>query len=138
MPLNVTTDNFQGQKVVVIDDDERVRLAMHNLMTGWGCECVSGESAEEVLSQTSDNHFDLLLVDYRLREEKIGRDAIETIRTHLGKHIPAIIITGDTAANRISEAQSSDALLLHKPLPTSQLRRIMASMLSDSDYVRVD
>jgi len=107
-------------------------------MENWGCACVSGESAEEVIAQSPDTSFDLLLVDYRLREGKTGRDAIETVRAHLGKHVPAIIITGDTASDRIAEAQSSDALLLHKPASTSQLRRIMASMLSDSDYAVVD
>ncbi|MFT4636539.1 MAG: CheY-like chemotaxis protein [Arenicella sp.] len=97
-----------------------------------GCYCINGESAAEVLAQTSDADFDLLLVDYRLREGTTGRDAIQTIRAKLGQQTPAIIITGDTAANRISEAQSSDALLLHKPASTSQLRRIMASILIDS------
>jgi len=138
LPKNAENNNFDGHKVVVIDDDERVRISMHRLMENWGCACVSGESAEEVIAQSPDTSFDLLLVDYRLREGKTGRDAIETVRAHLGKHVPAIIITGDTASDRIAEAQSSDALLLHKPASTSQLRRIMASMLSDSDYAVVD
>jgi signal transduction histidine kinase/CheY-like chemotaxis protein len=138
LPIDVEITEFSGQKVIVVDDDERVRLSMHRLMESWGCYCVSGESAKEVLAQTSDRDFDLLLVDYRLREGTTGRDAIEAIRAYTGKQIPAIIITGDTASNRIAEAQSSDALLLHKPASTSQLRRIMASMLSQSEYVEAD
>ncbi len=138
LPNNADVIDFQGQTVVVIDDDERVRVSMHSLMENWGCICISGESAEEVIEQMYGNHIDLLLVDYRLREGKTGRDAIESIRTHLDKHVPAIIITGDTASDRIAEAQSSDALLLHKPASTSQLRRIMASMLSDQEYASID
>jgi signal transduction histidine kinase/CheY-like chemotaxis protein len=140
LPSDTKITEFNGQKVIVIDDDERVRVSMHHLMESWGCECISAESAEHVITQIPDKHsvFDLLLVDYRLREGKTGRDAIEAIRAHLGKQIPAIIITGDTASNRIAEAQSSGALLLHKPASTSQLRRIMASMLSDSEYTNVD
>lgn len=138
LPSDADVSEFNGQRVIVVDDDERVRVSMHHLMESWGCDCVSGESAESIISQVSDDHFDLLLVDYRLREGRTGREAIETIRNHLGKHVPAIIITGDTASNKIAEAQSSDALLLHKPASTSQLRRIMTSMLSDSKYARLD
>ncbi|MFT6723797.1 MAG: hypothetical protein ACJARN_000650, partial [Arenicella sp.] len=39
----------------------------------FGCYCINGESAAEVLAQTSDADFDLLLVDYRLREGTTGR-----------------------------------------------------------------
>lgn len=140
LPSDTRITEFNRQKVIVIDDDERVRLSMHSLMESWGCECISAESAEEILTQIADKDtdFDLLLVDYRLREGKTGREAIKAIRAYLGKQIPAIIITGDTASNRIAEAQSSDALLLHKPVSTSQLRRIMTSMLSDSEYANID
>jgi signal transduction histidine kinase/CheY-like chemotaxis protein len=140
LPSDTRITEFNRQKVIVIDDDERVRLSMHSLMESWGCECISAESAEEILIQIADEDtdFDLLLVDYRLREGKTGREAIKAIRAYLGKQIPAIIITGDTASNRIAEAQSSDALLLHKPVSTSQLRRIMTSMLSDSEYANID
>jgi len=138
LPKNADIESFKGQNVIVIDDDERVRISMHSLMESWGCMCISGESADDVIAQTSNNSFDLLLVDYRLREGKTGRDAIDTVRKHLSKHVPAIIITGDTASDRITEAQQSDALLLHKPASTSQLRRIMASMLSDSEYANID
>jgi len=137
-PKDANITSFKGYNVIVVDDDERVRVSMHSLMESWGCKCISGESSDDVINQMQGDKVDLLLVDYRLREGKTGRDAIKAIRTVLGKHVPAIIITGDTASNRISEAQSSDALLLHKPASTSQLRRIMASMLNDSDYVSLE
>ena len=54
-----------------------------------------------------------------MREEKTGREAIELLRDKLDANLPAIIITGDTAADRLREAQASDALLLHKPVASS-------------------
>lgn len=138
LPHDSDGANFEGSTVVVIDDDTRVRIAMHTLMENWGSACISGESAEEIIAQLNGEAVDLMIVDYRLREGRTGREAIHSMREHLEHHVPAIIITGDTAADRIAEAQSSDALLLHKPASTSQLRRIMASMLNDSDYARLD
>jgi hypothetical protein len=40
--------------------------------------------------------------------------------------LPAIIITG---ADRLREAQTSDALLLHKPVSSTALQRTIASLL---------
>ena len=70
-----------------------------------------------------------MIVDYRLREEKTGREAIELLRNKLDTNLPAIIITGDTAADRLRDAQASDALLLHKPVSSSELQRTMANLL---------
>ncbi len=132
LPRNTNKEDFKGQSIAVIDDDRRVRESMHNLMVSWGCRCISGESAGEILSQADahDHSFDLLIVDYRLREGVTGKETIHEIRASLKEHVPAIIITGDTDANRIVEAQSSDALLLHKPASTRQLRRMMLNLLN--------
>jgi signal transduction histidine kinase len=121
--------NFSGQTVVVIDDDSRVRASMKNLMHNWGCECVSAENSHDAILQLGSKQPDILLVDYRLRDSKTGRDAIAEIRSHYLQNIPAIIITGDTATDRIKEAQAVDALLLHKPASTKQLQRIMRKLL---------
>ena len=39
LPSNVDISQFHGQNVIVIDDDERVRVSMHSLMETWGCHC---------------------------------------------------------------------------------------------------
>jgi len=123
--------SFSGHTIMVIDDDLQVRVSMCSLLKTWGCECLQAESADQAIKEIDKQHneLDLLLVDYRLREEKTGREAIEQIRLHTGKAIPAIIITGDTAAERIQDAQSADALLLHKPASAMQLHRLMHSLL---------
>jgi len=121
--------NFSGKRILVIDDDPRILASMLSVLKSWKCECIGGESADETLSQLNDFKPDLLLVDYRLRENKTGREAIESIRAFTNRHIPAIIITGDTGAERIVESQAADALLLHKPASTRQLQRMMLSLL---------
>lgn len=124
-----TINRFDNKCILVIDDDESIRLAMRELLQLWGCECLLAESAEEGLTIIHNKTVDLMIVDYRLREEKTGSEAIKLIRNELDTNIPAIIITGDTAANRLREAQSTDAMLLHKPVVASDLQRIMANLL---------
>lgn len=123
--------DFSGHAILVLDDDHQVRVSMSSLLKTWGCTCLLAESADQAINEIDKHHngINLMLVDYRLREQKTGRQAIEQIRQHTGKTIPAIIITGDTASERIQDAQSADALLLHKPASAKQLHRLMQSLL---------
>ena len=50
------------------------------------------------------------------------------LRAHWGEHIPAIILTGDTSPQRLRDAQSTAALLLHKPVSSSQLMLAMVEL----------
>ncbi len=130
MPKENNVKRFDEKHILIIDDDESVRLAMRELLLSWGCDCVIAESADEGLASVKDKQIDLLIVDYRLREEKTGREAIQLIREHHSAELPAIIITGDTAADRLREAQASDALLLHKPVASTELQKAMGRLLT--------
>jgi len=136
IPKSRKTISFQGTTVVVIDDDENVRKAMLQVLKSWGCRCFDGESADEVITalkvqNVGANDVHLALVDYRLRHGTTGKDAIESLRKELYSALPAIIITGDTAKDRITEARSVDALLIHKPASVRQLRSMMQTLLRD-------
>ncbi|PCJ22723.1 MAG: hybrid sensor histidine kinase/response regulator [SAR86 cluster bacterium] len=130
IPTSVAAPRFDGKRILVIDDNESVRLAMRELLLSWNCECLLAESADEALSLMTDKIPDLLIVDFRLREERTGQEAIMLLREKCAVHLPAIIITGDTAANRLRDIQESDALLLHKPVATTELQRVMNSLLN--------
>lgn len=129
LPRHRKPVDFSGNKVLVIDDDARIRASMRALLESWGCQCIDAESASNAIQLVRQQSIDLMLVDYRLREGRTGREAIHDLRQHLNRLVPAIIITGDTGAERILEAQSADALLLHKPASANQLQRMMRSLL---------
>jgi signal transduction histidine kinase len=116
-------------RVLVIDDDEAVRFSMLHLLRNWGCECEAAESIEEALDLARKNAPDLLISDYRLREQGSGIEAINALRVLLGNALPALLITGDTAPDRLREAQASGIPLLHKPVSPGQLYRRLVMML---------
>ena len=70
-----------------------------------------------------------MLADYRLRGDETGLMAIELIDKFVGKPTRAIIITGDTDPQRIREATQSGYPLLHKPVQSDRLRRLVESEL---------
>jgi CheY-like chemotaxis protein len=108
-------------RVLVIEDDEAIRLGMAQLLRDWGCDCAVAESIEEALTVADLKRPDLVISDYRLREQRTGAQAIEALRHRLGRELPALIITGDTAAERLREARSTGVPLLHKPVSPSLL-----------------
>lgn len=118
-------------RVLVIDDDEAVRAGMRQLLSAWGCECDVADSIEEALALARANPPGLVISDYRLRELRTGAEAITTLRAEFGERLPALLITGDTAPQRLREARASGVPLLHKPVSPDQLYRGLTCVLNE-------
>jgi signal transduction histidine kinase len=121
--------HLQGMQVLVVDDDEAVRLGMAQLLQGWGCHCETAGSIDEALDLARLQRPDVLISDYRLRGQRTGAQAIAALRELLGEELPALMITGDTAPERLREALISDVPLLHKPVPPDQLYKALANLV---------
>jgi CheY-like chemotaxis protein len=121
--------------VLVIDDEIAIREAMAALLTGWGHEVVTAGSGAEVLAQIDGGLVrpDLIICDYRLRSGETGIEVIEALRSEYNGTVPAMLITGDTAPDRLAEASASGLLLLHKPVPNGKLRAAVANLMQGRD-----
>lgn len=117
-----------NKRVLVIDDDEAVLSGMLHLLRGWGCVCDVTESIEGALAMARVHAPEVIISDYRLREQRTGVEAIGAVRAMLEKNIPALLITGDTAPDRLREARESGVPLLHKPLSAVALNRALADL----------
>ena len=67
-----------------------------------------------------------------MRNNTTGIEAIQKIRSACGEDIPAIILTGDTAPERLQEAKNSGFRLLHKPVSPAKLRSLMSYLLDQN------
>ena len=128
-------DNLSGAFVVVVEDERLVREGMHDLLTQWGCQVVTAGSAMEAAARLAkhDRIPDLIISDYRLRDGETGIQAISRLRAAYPVSIPALLISGDTAPERLREARESGLRLLHKPVPPARLRAMLAALLAESD-----
>ncbi len=84
-----------GIRALVIDDDEAVRIGMAQLLRDWGCDCVAVETIEAALDAARACRPDVVISDYRLREQRTGAQAIAALRAELGAALPALLITGE-------------------------------------------
>ena len=76
---------------------------------------------------------DIIISDYRLNDGKTGLDVIERLRRAYGTPIPAFLISGDTAPERMREARASGYYLLHKPVLPITLRAVVSQLLRNRD-----
>jgi len=116
-------------RILVIDDDEAVRRGMCGLMADWGFDCDAVESIEDALAVIETHPPGLVISDYRLRGSRTGAEAIAAVRKAMGDTIPALLITGDTAPERLREARASGVPLLHKPVSPNELYRGLVAAL---------
>jgi signal transduction histidine kinase/CheY-like chemotaxis protein len=131
-PPPAAPSRLDSALVVVIDDELAIREATQIMLEGWGCEVVladSGDAAMVAIAQTG-RPPEAIIADYRLRNSKTGVEAIKGLHAKYGRDIPAIIITGDTAPDRLREAEGSGYHLLHKPLAPARLRALLSHVLS--------
>jgi signal transduction histidine kinase/CheY-like chemotaxis protein len=121
----------RGAKMIVVIDDERaIREAMTEQLRFWGHEVVTAAGADEAIAMLSAyrGRPDLIICDYRLRGEEDGIEAVARLRADYNETIPAMLITGDTAPDRLREAHASDLTLLHKPVSSAKLKRAIAEL----------
>lgn len=127
----VIEKKFDGLQVLLIDDDESIRIGMTDLLTSWGITCHAADSSNDAIDLIFRYNFipDLIISDYRLRFNLNGRQALHDIRGITFDTIPAIMITGDTDPVRFTDASAANALLLHKPISAKQLRTSLSDLL---------
>lgn len=132
-PESAAAADLAGRRVLVLDDEPSVLEAMRQLLEGWGCEVITTATPEEAEAQMSaaSRLPDLLIVDYRLRRHASGIETIARLRARAGSATPALVITGDTAPDRLREAQQSGYPLLHKPVTPARLRAAMRELIEE-------
>jgi signal transduction histidine kinase/CheY-like chemotaxis protein len=120
-----------AQRLVVLIEDERIiREATQTLLSDWGCQVIASASVADALAQLAEagKNPDLIIADYRLREGATGIEAIKTIRERCNAATPAVLITGDAAAEYLKQAQEQGFPVLHKPVAPAKLRALIASI----------
>ena len=130
--LAVSGDALAGRCVIVIDDEPAIRQGMHELLSQWGCTSLEAANADQALALLAGKHAvpELVLADYRLAGDRNGEAAVRLLREHFGAALPALLITGDTAPERLREAKQSGLHVLHKPVRPAQLRALCNYLLT--------
>ena len=117
--------------VLVVDDEKNVRTSLRMLLEELGCICLEANGTGQAVEQVALVRPDLVLADFRLRGTDSGLLTIAAVQARW-PGVPAILVSGDTAPDRLQEAQYAGISLLHKPLPLEVLKQELAKVAQHS------
>jgi signal transduction histidine kinase/CheY-like chemotaxis protein len=131
-PAPANAAALAGTHILVVDDEPSIRVVMRRLLEDWGCRVtVAGGRAEaERLLEQHGLGFDVIVADFRLREHENGIETIRALRARIGEEVAALLVTGDTAPERLREAQQSGLPVLHKPVSPEKLQEALLDAMS--------
>lgn len=126
-----------GRRVLVIDDEMQVLQSMRHMLENWGCKVLLAESARDALKviALTEEIPEVILSDYRLRDNHNGVDAVAAIRESVEHDIPAIVITGDTSPERLKEVSGTGLSVMHKPVSPDELQRAIHALFVTNDRI---
>lgn len=109
--------------VLVVDDEETVRTSTAAALRLYGLQVDVADSlfqAREIAARPG-HRLDALITDFRLRNEEDGIQVAAELRALLGWKLPVLLVTGDTAPERVRQAQQSGLRVLYKPVKAHDL-----------------
>jgi two-component system, sensor histidine kinase len=134
----VAISDVAGRLVVIIDDDPLVLETLRMTLEEFGLNVIAAPDCADAVRRLGSPRRvpDLVLADYRLRDGKVGTEAIAAIRDAVGSRVPAIILTGELATQGdhldqpLQDAERLGAALFRKPIRSSELLEAIRSMMA--------
>jgi two-component system OmpR family response regulator len=111
-------------RVLVVEDESRLRDLLHRALGGWGFETSIARSGEEGLRLNDAKPFDIAVLDLNLP----GMDGLETLRRLREKaaHLQAIVLTGFASIEAAKQAVHLDVVeFLTKPCHLGELEKAL-------------
>jgi signal transduction histidine kinase len=129
--------DLSGILALVIDDEATVRHGMEALLRKWSCEVIAAASGAEIVEKLSTVRRtpDIIIADYKLREEANGVALIERLRGEFNTDVPALLITAATAAER-RDCEVGGLPVLPKPVNPARLRTLLAHIAGTATRTR--
>jgi signal transduction histidine kinase/ActR/RegA family two-component response regulator len=120
--------------VLLVDDESAILRGMSELFDNWHIDLVTAHSVDEAVQwlETLDRVPDVIVSDFRLPDDTDGIEVITRLRQKYGFHIPAILVTGDTAPDTILRITQAGIPMLHKPLRPAKLRALLTHLIQQA------
>ncbi|ENC6656316.1 PAS-domain containing protein [Aeromonas hydrophila] len=121
---------LEGIRVLCIDNESDILIAMHSLLGRWGCEVVCAQSLPQAEDLIAGGFLpQLVLSDYHLDDGKTGLQALHMLRLAHGNDIGGIIISADRKSELQAQIREHGYGYISKPVKPLKLRALMNSIL---------
>jgi PAS domain S-box-containing protein len=134
--VRATADLLRGRAVLVLDDEESLRMLLQEGLSAQGLRVDCAATMEEALAHLGRSSYDVFLCDLHLSSGGYtvdGREAAGRILEAAGKQKPVLIyMTGDLIENTQRDADHGEPVCLQKPFRISDVLALLRDVLSDA------
>ncbi len=131
-----TADLLRGRTVLVLDDEESLRMLLHEGLSAQGLRVDCAATTEEALAYLDRSTYDVFLCDLHLFSGGLmvdGREAASRILEAAGARRPAVVyVTGDLLESTHRTAGRGEPLFLQKPFRISDVLSLLREVLSET------
>ncbi|MBI4635635.1 MAG: response regulator [Candidatus Rokubacteria bacterium] len=124
----VGTDGSPPHRVLVIDDDPRIRSLLEDVLGVLGYDVTVAASGTEGLALVEGGGFDLVLTDLRMPGIS-GWEVVERVR-RTDPRARLLVVSGTVADSDVERACRERIEILPKPVTVEALRQAVSRMLS--------
>jgi DNA-binding NtrC family response regulator len=120
--------NVEERRILIVDDDEKIRRSLVDLLTGDGYRVLAVEDGQAAIDAVRTGDWDIVLLDLKLP----GLDGIEVLRRikEINQGIEAVMITGySTVENAVAAMKAGAADYVVKPFAPDEIRIRLQSIL---------
>jgi CheY-like chemotaxis protein len=119
-----------AKRILVVDDDEMVRIALNELLRPEGFEVHTVSSGTEALKRIDENSYDLLILDI-IMPEMDGFELCKRIREKEGlRETPIVFLTAKSREEDRGRGREVGAnLFLTKPISPEKLLRLISDTM---------
>ena len=119
-----------GHKVLIVDDEEEVRVILAHEFKRHGCDVLLAEDGQKALEIVKANRIDMILTDLRMPKMG-GIELTETVDAMPEDERPIVItMTGYVKAKESDVIDSGASGFLSKPFSRDQIKEIVDEFLS--------
>jgi CheY-like chemotaxis protein len=122
LPARPERPLLRNKRILVVDNDESVRRAAHELLGKYGCDVETAHHGEEAFLMVRTFHYDLVIADIRLPDMTGYECFAKLLQIH--EHLPVILMTGfgyDPTHSIVKARQQGLKSVLYKPFRLDQL-----------------
>lgn len=114
---------FDGLRILVVEDDELVRQSFAGLLGMWGARVDVFAQADAALEHLQNQGVQpqIIITDHRLGGDQNGLELARAIAHQQGRPIPALVITGDTEDEILRRLTDPHIQVLYKPVKPNVL-----------------
>lgn len=125
----IVIPSISGLSIICVDDEIAIREAIEDLLGAMDCKVFTCRGTAEAVVLAKQMSPDALLADFRLIGDDSGLKTINAVR-EIHPNLPAILVSGDTAPERLKQARDADVPMLHKPVSAEKLQIIIAEIVN--------